>query len=606
VICSSLGLIAAVASMLLSISWHPEPHNPVSLQPRLGLPPMAAQTSSTFDNLRQGNRIVVNGQTQVGFWMQQGEQIGVSDMALRQVMGIELLNTASPTQQPVQWFSQPETSPLIANTWLTDGIRYLDLSRLAQQYNWQVNPQGNELRIQTPTSQIVGIRQGRQAWGDRIVIDLNQPAPWTMDEQRGAAVITINAGADSQVRQAFQVGPGNLLTNLQVQSQANQTQVQLQLPSNIRPRVWSLPDPHRIVIDIRPDSLVERDITWAPGIRWQQKLVTVGTAQFPVVMLTIDPSQTDIQLRPIRSNASAAPGLSPLTTMAQTWRAAAAINGGFFNRNNQLPLGVVRRDGQWLSGPILNRGAIAWDDQGNVQIGRLTLIETIRTDTDQQFPLMALNSGYVQAGISRYTPDWGTSYTSITDSEAIITVQNDQVVRQQKAGAAGQTSVPIPGDGYLLVVRNQANAEAALTVGTTVTPVNQTRPDTFMQAPNIMGGGPLLVQNQRIVLDAAAEQFSSAFIQQAAPRSAIATLANNHIALVAVHHRAGGPGPTLAEMAQLMQQLGATNALNLDGGSSTSLYLGGQLLDRSPRTAARVNNGIGIFVKTATVSRVTP
>jgi exopolysaccharide biosynthesis protein len=42
--------------------------------------------------------------------------------------------------------------------------------------------------------------------------------------------------------------------------------------------------------------------------------------------------------------------------------------------------------------------------------------------------------------------------------------------------------------------------------------------------------------------------------------------------------------------------LGSTDALNLDGGSSTALYLGGRLINRSPRTAARVNNGIGLFL----------
>jgi exopolysaccharide biosynthesis protein len=45
-----------------------------------------------------------------------------------------------------------------------------------------------------------------------------------------------------------------------------------------------------------------------------------------------------------------------------------------------------------------------------------------------------------------------------------------------------------------------------------------------------------------------------------------------------------------------MLQLGSTDALNLDGGSSASLYLGGRLINRSPATAARVNNGIGLFL----------
>ena len=63
-----------------------------------------------------------------------------------------------------------------------------------------------------------------------------------------------------------------------------------------------------------------------------------------------------------------------------------------------------------------------------------------------------------------------------------------------------------------------------------------------------------------------------------------------------VHTRVGGSGASLDEMAQIMQSLGATDALNLDGGSSTGLVLGGQLIDRSPVTAARVHNGIGVFV----------
>ena len=53
----------------------------------------------------------------------------------------------------------------------------------------------------------------------------------------------------------------------------------------------------------------------------------------------------------------------------------------------------------------------------------------------------------------------------------------------------------------------------------------------------------------------------------------------------------------MTEIARIMQQLGCVDALNLDGGSSTSLYLGGQLLNRSPLTAARIHNGIGVFVE---------
>jgi exopolysaccharide biosynthesis protein len=106
-----------------------------------------------------------------------------------------------------------------------------------------------------------------------------------------------------------------------------------------------------------------------------------------------------------------------------------------------------------------------------------------------------------------------------------------------------------------------------------------------------------LVRDRQIVLNAQGEQFSEAFIRQAAVRSVIATTPEGNLMLITVQNRIGGLGPTLPELAQVMQQLGTVNALNLDGGSSTTLYLGGQLLNRAPRTAARVHNGIGVFIQ---------
>lgn len=543
----------------------------------------------------QGNRIVLNGQTLVGNWMQRDQQLGISDATLMQVMGVDLLNTERFDQQPLQWYSDFADTSLLGSTWFNTGLRYVDVAPLLQRYGWQVQAQGNLLNIQTATAQIAAVRQGRQSWGDRIVIDLDRPAPWQLDELRGEATITVDAIANPQVLSTFATRPGNLLSSLRLSSQSGRTQIALQFPSTARPRIWTLPNPNRLVIDVRSDAMIERNIAWAPGIRWQQKWVTVGAAQFPVTMLALDPQDPHVEIRPIRSNPTAAEGISPLVTMAQSNGAVAAINGGFFNRNNQLPLGVVRDNNRWLSGPILNRGAIAWNEQHQAVVDRLSLIEEIAIANGQRFPITHLNSGYIEAGIARYTPDWGNAYKTLADNEVVVTVQQGQVTNRQSTTTAGQV-VPIPQDGYLLVVRSNTAAAQALPIGTTVAQTTRTLPDTLMQSPNLMGGGPLLVKSGRIVLDAPAEQFSTAFVQQAAPRSAIGVV-NNQLILVAVHNRVGGAGPTLSEMARLMQQLGATEALNLDGGSSTSLYLGGRLVDRSSQTAARVNNGIGVFLR---------
>jgi exopolysaccharide biosynthesis protein len=135
------------------------------------------------------------------------------------------------------------------------------------------------------------------------------------------------------------------------------------------------------------------------------------------------------------------------------------------------------------------------------------------------------------------------------------------------------------------------------TPGTLLRLETNTIPADFNRFPYILGGGPVLVQNSRVVLDAKAEGFSDAYVRQTAIRSAIGRTAAGNLLIVAVHNRAGGAGPNFAELAQILQQMGAVEALNLDGGSSTSLYLGGSLLDRPPSTAARVHNAIGIFIQ---------
>jgi exopolysaccharide biosynthesis protein len=97
-------------------------------------------------------------------------------------------------------------------------------------------------------------------------------------------------------------------------------------------------------------------------------------------------------------------------------------------------------------------------------------------------------------------------------------------------------------------------------------------------------------------LDGNAEKFSPAFQNQQASRSAIAVSREGKILLVAIHNRVGGRGATLGELARILLLMAAKDGLNLDGGSSTGIALGGYLLDRSAVTAAKVHNGIGIFL----------
>lgn len=617
-------------------------HDRISLFPS----PLVAQSSPSSavqGVISYGNQISLNGRTFSGAWLQQRSKTGIlnthlSDGAIRQLIGVDLLNSSNPAKQPLQWFSSP-TNPLILNSLLTAGYRYLNITNFAKTAQWQMRITGKTLEILTPSVKVTDIRQGQQTLGDTIIINLNRATPWQITQ--GLPVrkqipplnldnlslkpstppnrewtITLDGIADPSLVERYapmeenggagEAGKENIpMTSSSPSSQLiqqvevvnNQTAIRLSVPFGLAPRVSTLPNPNRLIIEIRPDAMVERNITWTSGLRWQQRYLNLGQERFPVVWLEINP-RAGIKLKPLWTNPDTLVGTAPLIQTAQQYLAVAAINGGFFNRNNRLPLGAIRRDGQWLSSPILNRGAIAWNDSGKFYIGRLTLLENLIGSNNTQLPILTLNSGYVQSGIARYTPLWGNTYTPLTDNEIILVVQKNQIINHLTAPKAGEIAVPIPQDGYLLTLRGNATTSASqFPVGSFVKISSATTPGEFNRFPNILGAGPVLVQNRQIVLDAKGEKFSDAFIAEKAVRSGICTNTAGNVIIAAVHNRAGGAGPTLAEHAQLMQLLGCVDALNLDGGSSTSLYLGGQLLDRSPNTAARVHNGIGIFLQ---------
>lgn len=90
--------------------------------------------------------------------------------------------------------------------------------------------------------------------------------------------------------------------------------------------------------------------------------------------------------------------------------------------------------------------------------------------------------------------------------------------------------------------------------------------------PSIIGSGPMMLQDgQRI------DMGTGAFVTLRHPRTAIGT-SDNKVYLVTVDGRSKGNslGVNLNELANILKWLGAENALNLDGGGSTTMYIEGQ------------------------------
>lgn len=89
-----------------------------------------------------------------------------------------------------------------------------------------------------------------------------------------------------------------------------------------------------------------------------------------------------------------------------------------------------------------------------------------------------------------------------------------------------------------------------------------------------IGGSPVLIKNNNIQITDA-EELISINNTTSRPRSAIGYLSNGIVLILAVEgdNAPNYPGINLADLAALLKSLGCTEALNLDGGGSTSLIV---------------------------------
>ena len=107
---------------------------------------------------------------------------------------------------------------------------------------------------------------------------------------------------------------------------------------------------------------------------------------------------------------------------------------------------------------------------------------------------------------------------------------------------------------------------------------------------DLVQAGPLLVEDGEIVFDAQADhegfsmgsgQFDSDITDGRHPRAALGVSARDVIAVACDGRRSGvDAGLSMLELAQVMVELGAESAINLDGGGSTTLVHRGHLLNR--------------------------
>ena len=108
-----------------------------------------------------------------------------------------------------------------------------------------------------------------------------------------------------------------------------------------------------------------------------------------------------------------------------------------------------------------------------------------------------------------------------------------------------------------------------------------TTPEEWKELEHIVGGTPVLVRNGNVMGDYSSEQTLESFLVNKNPRTAVGIKDTGEWVFVVVDGRYYGflGGMTIKELAELMLELGCIEALNLDGGGSSTMVVEGMVIN---------------------------
>ena len=575
-------LSLGTSSALLALSLPPTAPPPIPQAAPAGRLAPAAIHPRGLPQAGTGDSVTINGLRQQAEWRLENGELWLPLEVLEDQLGVTRRQAVDGGLM-LDWFGQRLVLRRGQERSLADEVA-VPASALLLPLGMAMRVEGSNLELTLPTRPLLGIRsRDLESGGRRIVLDLAGPSALRSSDGQLQLNTRLNAGQRDQLEQ-LGLAPRQQGDWLMLQAEG---------------RRLSLGSPWRLVLDLPATAAAsvsqpaapDRDPRLAPllgqGLTIERQVVGTGGNTVLIHSVRLDPTSVPLEMRPL-NRADGMQGLSNLSQLARSEQALIAINGGYFNRINRLPLGALRDDGIWLSGPILNRGAIGWQGGSLPRFGRLRLEESVMDSQGRQWPLSSLNSGYLQKGLARYTAAWGHSYTAISGQETAVLVRAGRVIQRFSSGELA-TGVPLrPGDDLLV-----ARGGMTLPWPAAETLQLHSRPsDPLGLSPYVIGGGPLLLLEGELVLNGSAEGFSTGFLGQGAPRTVIASDGRQlwFLTLQGVNNA----GPTLQETALLLQRQGLRDALNLDGGSSTGLVVGEVHTVKGRGVAASVHNGLGL------------
>ncbi|NOV02156.1 phosphodiester glycosidase family protein [Paenibacillus planticolens] len=332
----------------------------------------------------------------------------------------------------------------------------------------------------------------------------------------------------------------------------------------------AIPDLESQIVDSR-----QMEIASGAAYNWYDMKLERGFEKVHTIEFNPQAGKLDLQPGKTDGKVYGMQGVSKMASDADRAgnRVVAGLNGDFYDLANGIPLGMFMGDGKILTSPPSDWYAFGLKTDGTSLYGpspKLTRTVTIGSKTT---PITHINRLRGTDALVLYSSDYYTStMTNDLGDEVVLDilegdVRSGQTMKLKVAEVLKDkgNSALTEGKVVLSAAGNARNTLSGLRVGDEVSASFELEA-AWRDVKMVIGGSELLVK------DGVVQPNSDTAVH---PRSAIGTKADGTIVMIEVDGRSPGfsEGVQLQELGQLMKKLGVVQALNLDGGGSSTVVV---------------------------------
>ena len=415
----------------------------------------------------------------------------------------------------------------------------------------------------------------------RVVLDLPSETTYT-DLFTPSAVQVAVATPLAQALPALAV-TDPVVTSIAVTADAGgQALLTVSLAKPRKCRVFTLPaagdKPFRVVVDVLKRFEQEDQRALSPAITYTRIEQQSDDRYMVAHLVEIDTRQESVHF----AVTPAAGERETVASMTARTHAVCGVNGGYF-LDGTRPVGLLKSDGAVITVPLWKRTAAAFPRSGPPVFDNPTGAWKVT----------------LPDGTTRVFPDWvddlpvksparvipGASVLNAPANPNGLTV----IIHDGKILARTTAATPLARGDYALFLTGaeaqaldaQLSVDAAVQVEAQLTPV-------WSDYPNAVGAGPRLLKDGQLCITCDEESIPPDIRTGRHARTGLGVGADGLVLLAVVE--APGPyggGATLEELAELLKAHGALDAMNLDGGGSSSLGIDGVTVNYPPKSWVR-------------------